>query len=102
MANVKHIFLGVGDPNLLELDATVGVHHYCDDDTGDLWMSDTYGDWKLIYQGGSEGSIAFYYEDAALPTIDPTGPAICETGDGFFIRSGTGNWVKLELAPVYA
>ncbi len=75
MANVKHIFSGAGDPNLLDLSATIGVHHYCDDDTGDLWMSDTAGDWKLIYQGGSQGNIAFYGPLDSVPE-EPLYPAI--------------------------
>lgn len=57
MANVQHTYVGYGDPNgnpdfELTGDA-VGLHHYMDEETGNIWLSrgldGQHFDWVLIY-----------------------------------------------------
>lgn len=61
MSNVQHTYYGNGNPNDnpdLELTGdAVGLHHYQDDDTGNIWMSRAaftpdkiHADWVLIYK----------------------------------------------------
>lgn len=57
MSNVQHTYYGEGDPNSIpELELTgdaVGLHHYLDDATGNIWLSRSgdgaHIDWVLIY-----------------------------------------------------
>lgn len=81
MASVKHIYTGYGDPNNQIIGAPeAGVHHYEDEETGDLWLG-CENSWKRVYVAESEGNVAFY-SGSSNPVDPPTGPSIYTRSNG--------------------
>lgn len=88
MATKKYIYSGVGSPVANDVIPDTLTAHYLDTVSDDIWMHDG-TDWKRIFVGGSEGSVASFSGYDA-PDAAPTCPSI-------YVKWGGGDY-KMYIA----